>query len=245
MTDATTAAATPLLQVRGLESGYAGMRVLDGIDLEVRRGETVAVVGGNGAGKTTLIRTITGMVKGTAGHVAFDGVPLLGMSTDRICELGLIQVPEGRQIFASQSVESNLRLGAILRRSRGHEARTMARIYDMFPRLAERRRQLAGTLSGGEQQMLAIGRALMAQPVMLMLDEPSLGLAPIVVEQMFRTVAMLASEGMRILLVEQNVAESLRLCQRAYVLENGAVALSGDGEDLLTDDRVRQAYLGL
>ncbi len=241
----TSSTMTPLLQVRALESGYAGMRVLDGIDLEVRRGETVAVVGGNGAGKTTLIRTITGMIKATAGSVQFDGVSLLGQSTDRICERGLIQVPEGRQIFASQSVESNLRLGAILRRSRGHEARTMARVYEMFPRLAERRRQLAGTLSGGEQQMLAIGRALMAQPVMLMLDEPSLGLAPIVVEQMFRTVTLLASEGMSILLVEQNVAESLRLCQRAYVLENGAVALSGDGADLLNDDRVRQAYLGL
>ncbi|MEO6626520.1 MAG: ABC transporter ATP-binding protein [Burkholderiaceae bacterium] len=238
-------ATTPLLQVRGLESGYAGMRVLDGIDLKVHRGETVAVVGGNGAGKTTLIRTITGMIKATAGSVEFDGVPLVGVSTDRICELGLIQVPEGRQIFASQSVESNLRLGAILRRARGHEGHTMQRIYEMFPRLAERRRQLAGTLSGGEQQMLAIGRALMAQPVMLMLDEPSLGLAPMVVEQMFRTVALLASEGMSILLVEQNVAESLRLCQRAYVLENGAVALSGAGGELLSDDRVRQAYLGL
>jgi branched-chain amino acid transport system ATP-binding protein len=243
MTISTTPA--PLLRVHGLESGYAGMRVLDGIDLEVRRGETVAVVGGNGAGKTTLIRTITGMVKATAGSVEFDGVPLLGQSTDRICEQGLIQVPEGRQIFASQSVESNLRLGAILRRARGHAARTLQRVYEIFPRLAERRRQLAGTLSGGEQQMLAIGRALMAQPVMLMLDEPSLGLAPIVVQQMFRTVALLAAEGMSILLVEQNVAESLRLCPRAYVLENGAVALSGKGEELLADDRVRQAYLGL
>lgn len=241
----TAGRAEPLLQVRGLASGYAGMRVLDGIDLQVHRGETVAVVGGNGAGKTTLIRTITGMVAATAGSVTFDGVPLVGQSTDRICEQGLIQVPEGRQIFASQSVESNLRLGAILRRARGHEARTMRRVYELFPRLAERRRQLAGTLSGGEQQMLAIGRALMAQPVMLMLDEPSLGLAPIVVQQMFHTVALLASEGMSILLVEQNVAESLRLCQRAYVLENGTVALSGNGADLLTDDRVRQAYLGL
>ena len=236
---------TPLLQVRGLESGYSGMQVLGGIDLHVNRGESVAVVGGNGAGKTTLIRTITGMVQSTAGEVFFDGVGLNGQSTDRICEQGLIQVPEGRQIFASQSVENNLRLGAILRRARGHETRTLQRIYEMFPRLAERRRQLAGTLSGGEQQMLAIGRALMAQPVMLMLDEPSLGLAPIVVELMFRTVAMLASEGMSILLVEQNVAESLRLCQRAYVLENGVIALSGNGADLLTDDRVRQAYLGL
>ncbi len=177
-------AQTPLLRVEGLESGYAGLRVLAGIDLHVNRGETVAVVGGNGAGKTTLIRTITGMIKATAGAVSFGGVPLVGLSTDRICEYGLAQVPEGRQIFASQ-------------------------------------------------------------PVMLMLDEPSLGLAPIVVEQMFRTVAMLASEGMSILLVEQNVAESLRLCQRAYVMENGTIALSGDAKDLLSDDRVRQAYLGL
>ncbi len=238
-------AQTPLLRVEGLESGYAGLRVLAGIDLHVNRGETVAVVGGNGAGKTTLIRTITGMIRATAGAVSFGGVPLVGLSTDRICEYGLAQVPEGRQIFASQSVENNLRLGAILRRARGHEARTLQHIYEMFPHLAQRRRQLAGTLSGGEQQMLAIGRALMAQPVMLMLDEPSLGLAPIVVEQMFRTVAMLASEGMSILLVEQNVAESLRLCQRAYVMENGTIALSGDAKDLLSDDRVRQAYLGL
>ena len=231
----TSGAASPLLRVEGLKSGYAGLQVLAGIDLHVNRGETVAVVGGNGAGKTTLIRTITGMVKASAGSVSFD----------RICEHGLIQVPEGRQIFASQSVENNLRLGAILRRARGHEARTLQHVYEMFPVLAERRRQLAGTLSGGEQQMLAIGRALMAQPMMLMLDEPSLGLAPIVVQQMFRTVAELASEGMSILLVEQNVAESLRLCQRAYVLENGTIALCGNAQDLLTDDRVRQAYLGL
>ena len=239
------AAPARLLDVCGVEAGYAGMRVLAGIDLYVNHGETVAVVGGNGAGKTTLIRAICAMVPMRAGSVSFSGEPITGLATDVICERGLIQVPEGRQIFASQSVESNLRLGAILKRARSRSAETMARIYTLFPRLAERRKQLAGTLSGGEQQMLAIGRAMMAQPVLMMLDEPSLGLSPIMVDQMFATVAQLAAEGMSILLVEQNVAESLALCSRAYVLENGEVALSGDGRALLTDDRVRQAYLGL
>ncbi|CAN5556041.1 ABC transporter ATP-binding protein [soil metagenome] len=236
---------TPLLEVEALAAGYGGMQVLPGIDLHVDRGETVVVVGGNGAGKTTLIRAIVGMVDSYAGKVRFDGHQIRGLSTDRVCELGLIQVPEGRQIFASQSVESNLRLGAILKRAKSRAAQTMERVYTLFPRLAERRRQLAGTLSGGEQQMLAIGRAMMAQPLLMMLDEPSLGLAPIMVEQMFQTVKLLASEGMSILLVEQNVAESLSLCDRAYVLENGAIVLSGTGQQLLTDDRVRQAYLGL
>ncbi len=234
-----------LLEVKGLAAGYGEMRVLAGIDLHVDAGETVAVVGGNGAGKTTLIRAIAGMVEVHAGSVVFDGRPIVGLDTDRICESGLIQVPEGRQIFANQSVETNLRLGGMLRRARTRSAVTLERIYTQFPRLAERRKQLAGTLSGGEQQMLAIGRAMMAQPVLMMLDEPSLGLAPLMVEQMFRTVALLASEGMSILLVEQNVAESLNLCERAYVLENGEVVLSGIGKALLTDDRVRQAYLGL
>ena len=234
-----------LLDARGLVAGYAGMRVLAGIDLHVDRGETVAVVGGNGAGKTTLIRALSGMLALQAGAVSFDGAAISGWSTDRICELGLIQVPEGRQIFASQTVQSNLQLGAMLRRARAQSSQTLEHVYRMFPRLAERRRQLAGTLSGGEQQMLAIGRALMAQPVLMMLDEPSLGLSPLLVEQMFTTIAQLAADGMSILLVEQNVAESLALCQRAYVLENGEVVLSGEGRALLTDDRVRQAYLGL
>ena len=234
-----------LLEVKGLAAGYGELRVLAGIDLHVDAGETVAVVGGNGAGKTTLIRAIAGMVEVHAGSVDFDGRPIVGLGTDRICESGLIQVPEGRQIFANQSVETNLRLGGMLRRARTRSAVTLERIYTQFPRLAERRKQLAGTLSGGEQQMLAIGRAVMAQPVLMMLDEPSLGLAPLMVEQMFRTVALLASEGMSILLVEQNVAESLNLCERAYVLENGEVVLSGSGNALLTDDRVRRAYLGL
>ena len=234
-----------LLQTRELVSGYGGAQVLAGVTVSVGKGETVAVVGGNGAGKTTLIRTIVGMVRGTGGTVSFDGNDITRASTDQVCELGLAQVPEGRQIFPTLSVEDNLRLGAILRRARRDTPRNLDRVFALFPRLAERKRQLAGTLSGGEQQMLAIGRALMSNPVMLMLDEPSLGLAPVMVDIMFDTVRRLNAAGMSILLVEQNVAESLALCSRGYVLENGEVVLEGAGESLLRDDRVRQAYLGI
>lgn len=240
-----TAAPAALLEVRSLSAGYAGMQVLAEVDLRVEHRETVAVLGGNGAGKTTLIRTISGMVKNLGGTVSFDGQQLTGLSTDRICESGLIQVPEGRQIFASQTVESNLQLGGMLRRARGTSGQTLQRVYGLFPRLAERRKQLAGTLSGGEQQMLAIGRAMMAKPLLMMLDEPSLGLSPLMVDLMFKTISVLAAEGMSILLVEQNVAESLNLCQRAYLLENGQMVQQGLGQDLLADDRVRKAYLGL
>ncbi len=234
-----------LLQVRDLAAGYGQISVLAGVSFEVAAGETVAIVGGNGAGKTTPIRTLTGMLRPTAGRVEFQGQDITGWSTDRICELGLIQVPEGRQIFASLEVEENLRLGAILQRARAEARSGLERVYEIFPLLAERRRQAAGTLSGGEQQMLAIGRALMARPVLMMLDEPSLGLAPMMVELMFSTVARLAAEGMSMVLVEQNVAESLAICQRGYVMENGEVVLSGRADALLSDDRVRQAYLGI
>ena len=236
---------TALLQVEGLVSGYGVVSVLAGVSLEVESGATIAVVGGNGAGKTTLIRTISGMVPARAGMVRFAGHDITGWAPDAVCELGLAQVPEGRQLFASLSVEDNLRLGAILRRARADASQSLAQVYDLFPKLAERRRQLAGTLSGGEQQMLAIGRALMARPVLIMLDEPSLGLAPLMVELMFQTIARLAREGMSIVLVEQNVAESLEICERGYVLENGEVVTSGPSAALLADDRVRQAYLGI
>ena len=236
---------TALLQVEGLVSGYGVMSVLAGVSLEVESGATIAVVGGNGAGKTTLIRTISGMVPARAGMVRFAGHDITGWAPDAVCELGLAQVPEGRQLFASLSVEDNLRLGAILRRARADASQSLAQVYDLFPKLAERRRQLAGTLSGGEQQMLAIGRALMARPVLIMLDEPSLGLAPLMVELMFQTISRLAREGMSIVLVEQNVAESLEICERGYVLENGEVVTSGPSAALLADDRVRQAYLGI
>ncbi|HVL34838.1 MAG TPA: ABC transporter ATP-binding protein [Burkholderiales bacterium] len=236
---------TALLQVEGLVSGYGVVSVLAGVSLEVESGATIAVVGGNGAGKTTLIRTISGMVPARAGMVRFAGHDITGWAPDAVCELGLAQVPEGRQLFASLSVEDNLRLGAILRRARADASQSLAQVYDLFPKLAERRRQLAGTLSGGEQQMLAIGRALMARPVLIMLDEPSLGLAPLMVELMFQTISRLAREGMSIVLVEQNVAESLEICERGYVLENGEVVTSGPSAALLADDRVRQAYLGI
>jgi len=236
---------TPLLEVRNLRAGYAGASVLAGISLHVDRGETVAVVGANGAGKTTLIRTLGGMVSATAGSVRFDGVDITRLGSNGVCESGLAQVPEGRQLFPTLSVEDNLRLGAMLRRSRKHTEDNLSRVFEIFPRLNERRRQLAGTLSGGEQQMAAIGRALMADPVMIMLDEPSLGLSPILVATMFDVIKMLNQQGISILLVEQNVAESLALASRGYVLENGEVVLEGAGQDLLHDDSVRRAYLGL
>jgi branched-chain amino acid transport system ATP-binding protein len=238
-------AARPLLEVRDLAAGYGQTPVLAGVSFEVAPGETVAVVGGNGAGKTTLIRAVSGMIRPSAGRVNFDGRDISGWTADRVCEQGLVQVPEGRQIFASLEVEENLRLGAILKRARARSDHELERVYAIFPRLAERRRQAAGTLSGGEQQMLAIGRALMARPILIMLDEPSLGLAPIMVDTMFETITRLAHEGMSLVLVEQNVAESLAVCQRGYVLENGEVVLSGRGDALLADDRVRQAYLGI
>ena len=234
-----------LLEVDALVSGYGVMTVLNGVSLRVEQGASTAVIGGNGAGKTTLIRTIAGMLRARSGRVRFAGQDITGWPADAVCELGLAQVPEGRQLFASQSVEDNLRLGAILKRARPLSQRSLGEVYTLFPKLAERRRQLAGTLSGGEQQMLAIGRALMARPVLMMLDEPSLGLSPLMVELMFKTISELAREGMSIVLVEQNVEESLQLCERAYVLENGEIAMSGASASLLSDDRIRQAYLGL
>jgi len=234
-----------LLDVDDLHAGYAGAAVLAGVSLFVDAGETVAVVGANGAGKTTLIRTLGGMVRATAGSVRFAGVEVAGLKSHRVCELGLAQVPEGRQLFPTLSVIDNLRLGAVLRRARARAAHSLERVYALFPRLKERHGQLAGTLSGGEQQMLAIGRSLMADPVMVMLDEPSLGLSPLMVETMFDAVRALNAEGMSVLLVEQNVADSLLLASRGYVLENGEVALTGSSAALLGDDRVRRAYLGL
>lgn len=236
---------TPLLDITGLCAGYNGAAVLADVSLHVLRGETVAVVGGNGAGKTTLIRTIAGMVPATGGAVRFDGQAVTNLSSDRICERGIAQSPEGRQLFQSLSVEDNLRLGANLKRARAQTSDNLTKIFDLFPKLKERRHQLAGTLSGGEQQMVAIGRALMAEPELIMLDEPSLGLAPVMVEIMFDAIADLNKRGMSILLVEQNVSESLALATRGYVLENGAVVLEGSGAALLDDDRVRRAYLGL
>jgi branched-chain amino acid transport system ATP-binding protein len=236
---------TPLLQVDGLCASYDGASVLNEVSLHVHAGETVAVVGGNGAGKTTLIRTIAGMVSATAGRVRLEGTDITNLTSDRICERGIAQSPEGRQLFQSLTVEDNLRLGAILKRARPRVDDNLEQVFSLFPKLQERRRQLAGTLSGGEQQMVAIGRALMAEPKFIMLDEPSLGLAPLMVDLMFDSIAALNRRGLSILLVEQNVSESLTLASRGYVLENGAVVLEGAGAALLENDEVRRAYLGL
>lgn len=236
---------TRLLDIRELTAGYHGVTVLTRVSLHLDQGETVAVVGANGAGKTTLIRAIAGMVRVTSGAVTFSGADITNCPTDRICEAGIAQSPEGRQLFLSLSIEDNLRLGAILKRARGRTNDNLARVFDLFPKLKARRHQLAGTLSGGEQQMVAIGRALMAEPKVVMLDEPSLGLAPVMVDLMFDTIADLNRQGMSILLVEQNTGESLALSSRGYVMENGGVVLEGTGDALLQDDRVRKAYLGL
>jgi branched-chain amino acid transport system ATP-binding protein len=236
---------TCLLDVSGLTAGYNGVTVVSDISLHVDAGETVAVIGANGAGKTTLIRCIAGMVNASSGRVTFNGKDITGLSSDRTCEAGLAQSPEGRQLFATMSVEDNLRLGAILRRAHMHTEDNLARVFDLFPVLKSRRRQMSGTLSGGEQQMVAIGRALMSDPLLIMLDEPSLGLAPVMVDVMFDTIANLNKNGMSILLVEQNTAESLALSSRAYVMENGQIVLQGAGSELLNDDRVRHAYLGI
>ena len=233
------------LSVANLHLFYGDAQALDDVSLTVGAGELVAIIGANGAGKSSLIRTIAGIEKTRSGHIHFGDSEITGLPSHRICELGIGQVAEGRQIFASMTVEENLDMGAMLQRARAKARETREQVYGMFPRLAERRSQIAGTMSGGEQQMLAIGRCLMGQPELIIFDEPSLGLAPAIVQDMFRIIRELNEGGMTVLLVEQNVAVSLKLASRAYVLENGRVTLSGTGAELLADDRVRQAYLGM
>jgi len=234
-----------MLQVQELDLCYGEARALDRVSIEVEEGEIAAIVGANGAGKSSLIRSIAGMEKPSAGKILFRGRDITGWESFATCELGIGQVAEGRQIFPSLSVEENLEMGAQLPRARRKAKRSLEDMYAMFPMLAERRRQTAGTLSGGEQQMLAIGRCLMGQPELIMFDEPSLGLAPLLVQEVLNTIRALNRRGLTILLVEQNVAVSLKISQRAYVLENGRIVMSGPGEALLHDDRVRRAYLGL
>jgi branched-chain amino acid transport system ATP-binding protein len=234
-----------ILAVDGLDLYYGDAQALDGVTLAVEEGTIVAIVGANGAGKSSLIRTIAGIERPRAGTIRFRGRDIGGLPSHRVCDLGIGQVAEGRQIFPSLTVLENLEMGAMLPRARGRERQTLDEVFALFPRLAERRGQLAGTMSGGEQQMLAIGRCLMGQPELIMFDEPSLGLAPALVQEVFATIRALHRRGLTVILVEQNVAVSLKLAARAYVLENGRIVMSGPGEELLHDDRVRQAYLGL
>jgi branched-chain amino acid transport system ATP-binding protein len=235
-----------MLSVRDLDLYYGDAQALCGVSLEVPAGELVALVGANGAGKSSLIRAIAGMELPRSGSITFRDQDITGKDSHATANLGIGQVAEGRQVFPSLTVEDNLEVGALLPRARAKKKATMQEVFALFPRLAERRRQTAGTMSGGEQQMLAIGRCLMGLPDLMMLDEPSLGLAPLVVSELLRTIRLLNEEkGISILLVEQNVAASLKLAKQAYVLENGRIVMQGRGEDLLHDDRVRQAYLGV
>jgi branched-chain amino acid transport system ATP-binding protein len=234
-----------ILEIKDLDLFYGDAQALDRVSLSAAQGELVAIVGANGAGKSSLIRTIAGIERPRAGHVRFRGNDITGLPSYAVCNLGIGQVAEGRQIFPSLTVEENLEMGALLPRARAKLRETIPQIYGMFPRLAERRDQVAGTLSGGEQQMLAIGRCLMGQPELVMFDEPSLGLAPSLVQELFRTIRALNQRGLTVILVEQNVAVSLKLANRAYVLENGRIVMSGTGDALLHDDRVRHAYLGI
>jgi branched-chain amino acid transport system ATP-binding protein len=235
----------PFLQIKDLNLYYGDAQALSDVSLEVGKGQIVAIVGANGAGKTSLIRTIAGIEKARSGRIVFKQKEIHQYASHRICDLGIGQVAEGRQVFPTLSVLDNLEVGAMLPRARKEAKRRLQEVFAMFPRLAQRQGQAAGTLSGGEQQMLAIGRCLMGAPELIMFDEPSLGLAPIVVQEVLHAIRLLNERGMTILLVEQNVAVSLKISQRAYVLENGRVVMSGAGSELLHDDRVRQAYLGL
>jgi len=234
-----------MLHVEQLDVFYGDVQALDSVSLDVEDGAIVAIVGANGAGKTTLIRALAGMNRSAAGRVVFRGENILGWPSHRICNLGIGQVAEGRQIFPTLTVDENLDIGAMLPRARAGRAENRERVLALFPVLAERLRQPAGTLSGGEQQMLAIARCLMGAPQLIMFDEPSLGLAPTIVHRLLDTIRDLNRDGVTCLLVEQNAALSLKLASRAYVLENGRVTLSGAGGELLADDRVRSAYLGL
>jgi branched-chain amino acid transport system ATP-binding protein len=233
-----------LLNVQGLKSGYGVVEVLRGVDLQVMPGELVALLGSNGAGKTTLNLTLSGLVAARAGQVGFDGQDITGLHSRQVVKQGLIQVPEGRKVFPNLSVHENLELGAFTR-GRERKQSNLDKVYETFPRLKERVTQLAGTLSGGEQQMLAIGRGLMAEPRLLILDEPSLGLSPLLVEELFGLISQLRSSGLAILLVEQNVGQSLDIADRAYVMENGEIRFTGTPSELLASDTLRQAYLGM
>jgi branched-chain amino acid transport system ATP-binding protein len=234
-----------LLEVVDLAVAYGDMVALEGVSIEVAAGQTVTVLGANAAGKSTLLRAVSGLVPALRGEIRFDGEPIGALPTHERIARGLVLVPEGRMVFPFLSVEDNLRLGAFTPKARSRAEETLERVYRTFPRLPERRRQMAGSLSGGEQQMLALGRGLMSLPRLLMLDEPSLGLAPILVQEVMQQVAAIRDEGVTVLIVEQNVHQTLKLADRGYVLENGRLTLQGTAAELAASDEVRRAYLGL
>jgi branched-chain amino acid transport system ATP-binding protein len=234
-----------MLEMKSVEAGYGTFQALFGVSLEVRAGEAVGVIGPNGAGKTTLMRVISGLIRPRAGAISMEGVDILKTPEHRIVSLGIAHVPENRRLFPRLTVEDNLKMGAFMPEARVRYAERLAFVFDLFPRMKERRHQLAGTLSGGEQQMCAIGRALMSDPKLLLLDEPSAGLAPVVVQQVFELVKRIRASGLTVLIVEQNVQQVLRVVDRAYLLEAGSIRASGKSSDMLADDSIRQAYLGV
>lgn len=234
-----------MLKVDEIHVLYGDLQVLWGVSLEVRAGEIVVLLGANGAGKSTTINTVSSLLKPARGTVTFEGTRLDRIPSHKIIEYGVAHVPEGRRLFSDMTVEENLMVGSLRGEARAKRNQTMDWVYQLFPRLKERRGQAAGTLSGGEQQMVAIGRGLMSQPKLLMFDEPSLGLAPILVSDIFRIVELINKEGVTVLLVEQNVKHTLSMCDRAYVLENGRIALSGTGDEFLNNEHIKEAYLGM
>ena len=236
--------ATPLLEVRDLQVSYGGIHALKGIDIHVAQGELVALIGSNGAGKTTTLKTLAGLLTPADGQIHYDGKSLKNIVAHQRAAMGIALVPEGRGVFARMTVAENLLMGAYSRSAKNEIATDLARMYELFPRLGERKDQLAGTLSGGEQQMVAMARALMSRPRLLMLDEPSMGLAPLMVQKIFTTIRDIAALGMSILLVEQNAKLALEVAQRGYVLESGTITLSGSAGELLGSDAVQRAYLG-
>ena len=233
-----------MLKIENLHVSYGGIQALRGISLEVPDGKIVTLIGANGAGKSTTLRTITGLVKASSGSIQWNGEELLGRSIDKIVGSGIAMSPEGRRVFADMSVLENLRIGAYLRKDKAEIEKDVQWVYSLFPRLEERSWQLAGTLSGGEQQMLAVGRALMSRPKLMMLDEPSLGLAPLVVQDIFSIIGEINKQGVTVLLIEQNANMALKIADLAYVLETGNITMSGTGAELVADEKVREAYLG-
>ena len=233
-----------MLQINNLVVKYGGIIAVDGVSLQVEQGELVALIGANGAGKTTTLHTVSGLLKAARGEILFRGENITKLPAETIVARGLVQVPEGRQVFARLTVEENLKMGAYLQRDRAAIRRNYERAMEMFPILKQRRRQAAGTLSGGEQQMLAVGRALMGKPKMILMDEPSMGLSPIFVNEIFDIIREVSESGTTVLLVEQNAKKALSIADRAYVLETGKIVLEGDAKDLLNDESIKKAYLG-